>query len=29
MTADLAQLDLFAKHLLEPFKSASPAIKNR
>ncbi|TMC72315.1 MAG: LLM class flavin-dependent oxidoreductase [Chloroflexi bacterium] len=29
MTADLAQLDLFAKHLLEPFKSASPAIENR
>ncbi len=29
MTADLAQLDLFAKHLLEPFKSALPAIENR
>jgi hypothetical protein len=25
MTADLSQLDLFAKHLLEPFKSPSPA----
>ena len=25
MTADLGQLDLFAKHLLEPFKSAVPA----
>ena len=25
MTADLAQLDLFAKHLLEPFKSALPS----
>jgi len=24
MTADLAQLDLFARHLLEPFKSAVP-----
>jgi hypothetical protein len=24
MTADLSQLDLFAKHLLEPFKSAVP-----
>src|SRR5205823_14210085 len=25
MTADLAQLDLFARHLLEPFKSAVPS----
>lgn len=25
MTADLDQLDLFAKHLLEPFKSTRPA----
>ena len=25
MTADLAQLDLFAKHLLEPFKNVAPA----
>ncbi len=25
MTADLSQLDLFAKHLLEPFKNAVPA----
>jgi len=25
MTADLGQLDLFAKHLLQPFKSAVPA----
>lgn len=25
MTADLAQLDLFAKHLLEPFKNTVPA----
>ncbi len=25
MTADLSQLDLFAKHLLEPFKKAAPA----
>jgi hypothetical protein len=24
LTADLGQLDLFAKHLLEPFKSAMP-----
>jgi len=25
MTADLSQLDLFAKHVLEPFKNAMPA----
>jgi len=25
MTADLSQLDLFARHLLEPFKSAVPS----
>jgi hypothetical protein len=25
MTADLSQLDLFAKHLLEPFKKSLPA----
>jgi hypothetical protein len=24
MTADLSQLDLFAKHLLEPFEKAAP-----
>jgi len=26
MTADLSQLDLFAKHVLEPFKNAMPAV---
>jgi probable F420-dependent oxidoreductase len=26
MTADLSQLDLFAKHLLEPFKNVAPSV---
>ena len=29
MTADLGQLELFAKHLLEPFKSVQPALARR
>jgi probable F420-dependent oxidoreductase len=29
MTADLAQLDLFAKHILEPFASVAPARAGR
>jgi probable F420-dependent oxidoreductase len=28
MTADLSQLDLFAKHLLEPFKAAQPGSRS-
>jgi hypothetical protein len=29
MTADLSQLDLFAKHLLEPFKTTVPSGAGR
>jgi hypothetical protein len=29
MTPDLAQLDLFAKHFLEPFKNVNPPVPSR